>query len=498
MNTDGTAALYCTLENRGTILIESGADLTNEGGKIENSGRIIVKSSLGSGEGENGPGGFKERLPWQPTFINRGSMEVSGTMGCSATEFTNYGTINITGTVKFQGCRIYNQKNITDPVIIIKAGAYLELLLASTINNNGGTISIRRGGNLFNMGIINNPELSSVDGGKESTINNGGRINNGDELVGGIINNKDKGIINNTGIISFKAKLGTSSNKGKGIINNAGNIFNYPIQGGEITENSIIGKSVSISESFSYPTCPLSGSDNATLGNIKEMGSCLSTPDKYEIIIYEMGLYKDEKNPLYKSGFDTSNSIMTMKSSGGITVDLSNKKTQDIPSENVVPPYGEYNYAYIKVSNLIKLKGSYKISQPSTKTYYSKSGGVDKYGEYGVADSSLTAAKEFNNLIKDLGNNEWKGFQPLEKMKDGHFSLLLLKENEEIATSKENAKKIMAVFKFDSPVVINEKTKGLEVQLKVTNAGYLIEWDDDKDDIGYFNSAPFIPVFETF
>ena len=63
-------------------------------------------------------------------------------------------------------------------------------------------------------------------------------------------------------------------------------------------------------EQFNISSCPKKGSGNNTVSYIQNSlnGVCLHTPDKFEIVIYEMGLCPGTENPIKDNGtdFDTS------------------------------------------------------------------------------------------------------------------------------------------------------------------------------------------------
>ena len=82
----------------------------------------------------------------------------------------------------------------------------------------------------------------------------------------------------------------------------------------------------------------------------------------------------------------------------------------------------------------------------------------------------------------------------------GKVSALLTGDDTNLttATNESEAKRLIGVFETNSgtPVVINNGTNGLEMQLTVTDIGYGIEFrgGEPLD----FGSMPFKPVFATF
>ena len=66
------------------------------------------------------------------------------------------------------------------------------------------------------------------------------------------------------------------------------------------------------------------------------------------------------------------------------------------------------------------------------------------------------------------------------------------------ATNAGEVKRLIGVFETNSgtPVVINDSTNGLEMQLTVTDIGYGIQFQNGEP--LDFGSMPFKPVFATF
>ena len=82
----------------------------------------------------------------------------------------------------------------------------------------------------------------------------------------------------------------------------------------------------------------------------------------------------------------------------------------------------------------------------------------------------------------------------------GKITALLTKDDENLTTASNEteAERLIGVFETNSgaPIVIDNGTNGLEMQLTVTDIGYGIEFlEGEPLDFG---SQPFRPVFETF
>ena len=271
--------------------------------------------------------------------------------------------------------------------------------------------------------------------------------------------------------------------------------------------------------------CPESGSANANEGYIRNLdssdttwGSCQTTPEKFELTMYEMGLCTSD--PISGSAgskvWDKSTCVTTMIDSSGVTVDLapgnSSSKTATLPSAETRPPSGTYTHAFILLSNVFGLKGSYTFSNG---TRYYSTPGIDQQDNtpYGLPVVGNAAAQDHTDIVNMVGEDPY----PMEmspvafpaSQGGGKVSALLLKDCDHIsnqctgtspkATSAAEAKRIFAVFETNAgvPVVISDDTTGLEVELSVKNAGYSMGVSQGSG-VTYFGSAPFLPKFTTF
>ena len=280
-------------------------------------------------------------------------------------------------------------------------------------------------------------------------------------------------------------------------------------------------------ENFNMAACPEPGSTNANLTYIAGtlQGQCLHTPDQYILTIYEMGLCTSD--PTAAGHFDKTSCVETMISTSGTEVDLAPgsaaSKTEALPAAPSRPANNSYTHAYILLGNNFKMKGSYELSDGTT--YFSKEE-EDQWGKYGAANKTITSAQEHTDLVDNMyfGNdpNGWDAVMTATSMPGGgNVSALLLKEcsgdtctgANGVAASQGQVKRLLGVFETNSgaPVVINDSTEGVEVELVVksdpsnpsaSGGGYLIMGWDNNDGNGFdlrgFGSAPFKPRFTTF
>lgn len=309
-----------------------------------------------------------------------------------------------------------------------------------------------------------------------------------------------------------------------------------------MNKNKIRNYTISKNDAFTPAICPVEGQpgkqgDPPTLEELSQPpynGFCLSTPDKFQITIFEMGLCTE--NPLTgvdenNMTFNTSNCFPTMSSSGS-TADLASTDSVSLPSMSA-PPNGSYPFAYIKLSNQFGLNASYTVKNAvdnGTTTFYSTPATNVEGDQYG-ATTTEGPAEDFTETLNNMNfgssenndngfdfadqnvgvvdDNIFKAYMPFQEMsnnpvtgeKGGKVAALLLERNRNTtATRKENAKSMVGVFETNngSPVILTELTQGLEVALEVTNGGIAVVVAEDRFTIEEFGSAPFKPFFSTF
>ena len=154
-----------------------------------------------------------------------------------------------------------------------------------------------------------------------------------------------------------------------------------------------------------------------------------------------------------------------------------------------------YTHAFIIIGPDIGLKGTFNLSDGS--------GGTISY--YSTNDGSVSTSSPSNNhteTINDFGDEEVGYsaiFGPENMPTGGEVSALLTDSNLVKVGSSSAVTRLIAVFETNSgsPVVLTDSTKGLEVELVVTDGGYSVEFDSNGIPEN-FGSAPFKPVFTTF
>ena len=233
----------------------------------------------------------------------------------------------------------------------------------------------------------------------------------------------------------------------------------------------------------------------AQIGNL--MTFCTDTPDRFEITIHELGLCTAQ--PIQAGPpmtFSKNDCVVTMTSTG-VTADLANS-TVNLPSMNGRPPSNTYTHAYIIITNTFGLKGSVTIKNGSGNDvkYCSTASGASTAG---TTAGSFCTADDHTEILDDFGDLAFSAYFAPEAMDGGgEVSALLTDANLTTAASTGDAQRLIGVFETNagSPVVINDSSNGLEMQLTVTDIGYGIQFQNGEP--ADFGSMPFKPVFTVF
>ena len=235
----------------------------------------------------------------------------------------------------------------------------------------------------------------------------------------------------------------------------------------------------------------------AQIGN--SMTFCSHTPERFEITIHELGLCTAQ--PIQTGSprtFSKDDCVVTMTSTG-VTADLANNVVS-LPEMSGRPPSNTYSHAYIIITNTFGLRGSVTIKNGS--------GGDVKYCSEANGDStsgttagSFCTAQNHTETLDDFGDGSFSAYFPDSTMDGGGKVSALLTAADANLTTATNAgevKRLIGVFETNSgsPVVINDSTNGLEMQLTVTDIGYGIQFQNGEP--VDFGSMPFKPVFATF
>ena len=226
--------------------------------------------------------------------------------------------------------------------------------------------------------------------------------------------------------------------------------------------------------------CPASG----TVANLLATRACKGTPNRYEIIIYEMGLCTAD--PLGSGTFVRTTCSATFTSSG-TTTDLAGGASVSLGSSGSRPADGSYSHAYIVMGNTFGLSGEYALSGGALAgTYRSNSTGT------AVLNGPLTNFTETLTNF-DPGNPSCSP-SAWENVGGGRLDAVIADTTLVTASSCTGVSRIVASFAPSSSIVIDSAATGLKVTFSVTNNGMTV-MDGARGVVDAFASGPFSPTF---
>jgi len=231
--------------------------------------------------------------------------------------------------------------------------------------------------------------------------------------------------------------------------------------------------------------------------------NCTAPPEKYEFKLFSMGLCmkdpiingttnpdwsktyecwgKDKRPFIVNNGtidqFSDCKPAIHIKLESGI-------KTFYIPQEYVKrPPNGEYVASYIIIDNHIKYKGKYQLEGVGTffsTNRYLPSG--HKVATIAASTTAAAAATTTTNYysgtngdveigLNDFGINQFTYPRYGKESHSGGYiqQILLQKSTTFIATSPENASKILIVYTFKTRKNITNKILGINIRININD-----------------------------
>ena len=229
----------------------------------------------------------------------------------------------------------------------------------------------------------------------------------------------------------------------------------------------------------------------AQIGN--NLFFCTDTPERFEITIHALRL-------------------CTM-TSDGIAADLASGLVA-LPSMDGRPESNTYTHAYIIITNTFGLRGSVTLKNDAgADVKYCSMTNADENGSNSTGPTTggdLCTPENHTEILDTFGYTDENGvhtfdpYFPDEEMDGGgKVSALLTKGDANLTTAQNQGEveRLIGVFETNSgsPVAINNATKGLEMELTVTDIGYGIQLGGaNGGEPSYFGSMPFKPIFSTF
>ena len=209
---------------------------------------------------------------------------------------------------------------------------------------------------------------------------------------------------------------------------------------------------------------------------------CAQTPEKYEIVIYEMGLCTGASSPISGGTLDRTNCTATFTNATGQTVDLAGSNSVTLDSSNSTQPSpNTYTWGYMVMANTFGLKGSISTSQ---STWRSTSNSM-------ASNSSSTNAEFTESLTNfDSGNN--CDSSASATMSLGTMSAILTDSDLAEATSCSGVTRLVGAFSPTTSYTISPSTTALKMTFTVTNNGMsVIPNPSSPFGVAQFGSGPF-------
>ena len=224
----------------------------------------------------------------------------------------------------------------------------------------------------------------------------------------------------------------------------------------------------------------VSGLTDAQFASQKSNG-CAQTPEKYEIVIYEMGLCTGS-NPISGGTLDRSNCTATFANATGQIVDLAGSNSVTLDSSNSTQPSpNTYTFGYMVMANTFGLKGSISTSQ---STWRSTSNSM-------ASNTSSTNA-EFTETLTNFDSAPNCDSSASATMSLGEMSAILTNSDLVEATNCSGVTRLVGAFNPGSSYTVSPSTTALKMTFTVTNNGMsVIPNPSSPFGVAQFGSGPF-------
>ena len=209
---------------------------------------------------------------------------------------------------------------------------------------------------------------------------------------------------------------------------------------------------------------------------------CAMTPEKYEIVIYEMGLCTSD--PISGGTLDRTNCTATFTNSSGQTVDLagSNSVTLDASSASK-PPANTYTWGYMVMANTFGLKGSMATGDNTWRTTSTT-----------TASSSSSSNAEFTESLTDFGSGNTCESSGQATMALGTMSAIVTDSdlNEDTTCSSNVITRLVGAFSPTTSYTITDSTTAVKITFTVTDNGMSVLPNPSSPfGVDEFGSGPF-------
>ena len=212
------------------------------------------------------------------------------------------------------------------------------------------------------------------------------------------------------------------------------------------------------------------------------LNGCAITPEKYEIVIYEMGLCTSD--PISGGTLDRTNCAATFSNSSGQTVDLagSNSVTLDASSASK-PPANTYTWGYMVMANTFGLKGSMATGDNTWRSTSTT-----------AASSSSSSNGEFTESLTDFGSGTTCQSEGQATMSLGTMKAIVTDSdlNEDTTCSSNVITRLVGAFNPTTSYTITESTTAVKITFEVTDNGMSVLPNPSSPfGVDEFGSGPF-------
>ncbi len=243
-------------------------------------------------------------------------------------------------------------------------------------------------------------------------------------------------------------------------------------------------------DNFAITSCAPSSSSLADVWtdstNAGTYRMCLTTPSKYEITLYKVGICT--ANPLTGTAVDLSSCFIVFNSTGGTSVDLGNLDSPiPLTAPEIRPDIGTYTNMFMLMGNSIRLKGSYTTAAGTFNTQNNS----NSHGGKWTHSSALASAQQFDHTFDKYGFGGTGCKATYQRtLSDGQIravitnndstnSTLTYQTEESGGQCAGTVTRVAGVWKPSTPLEITGQTNGLELRFLISDGGIQIESEDD-------------------
>ena len=234
-------------------------------------------------------------------------------------------------------------------------------------------------------------------------------------------------------------------------------------------------------KSQSFSACgDVSGLSDSAFASQNSNG-CAMTPEKYEIVLYEMGLCTGGSSPISGGSLDRTNCTATFSNASGQTVDLAGSASITLGSASSTAPTP--NHDAICYGNTFGLKGSITTASNTWSTSDSTA-------------SALLSSAEFTESLTYFGSGGCTS-SASATMSLGTMSAILTGSDLTEDTSCSSVSRLVGAFSPSSPYVITSSTTAVKITFDVTTdsatgyAGAMSVIPSQNGGVDQFGSGPF-------